>query len=135
MAYTPTEWKKGDKVTSAKLNKIEQGISATSGLITATFDEQTGVVTLDKSYNDIEAMFSNGVTPIFVMESETGVNVMVCGGLNDSVNYQADFIFLMDAGNPEAALEFTAETADAPLTLNLGGGGDDTLNPEPHDES
>lgn len=26
MAYTPTLWAKGDKVTSEKLNKIEQGI-------------------------------------------------------------------------------------------------------------
>lgn len=27
MSYTPTEWKSGDTVTSAKLNKIEQGIA------------------------------------------------------------------------------------------------------------
>ena len=27
MSYTPTEWKSGDTVTSAKLNKIEQGIT------------------------------------------------------------------------------------------------------------
>ena len=26
MSYEPTTWKKGDKVTSTKLNKIEQGI-------------------------------------------------------------------------------------------------------------
>ena len=30
MSYTPTEWKAGDTVTSAKLNKIEQGISNNS---------------------------------------------------------------------------------------------------------
>ena len=28
MSYTPTEWKAGDTVTSAKLNKIEQGIAS-----------------------------------------------------------------------------------------------------------
>lgn len=26
MSYTPTTWQSGDKITSAKLNKIEQGI-------------------------------------------------------------------------------------------------------------
>ena len=28
MSYEPTEWKAGDTITSAKLNKIEQGIAA-----------------------------------------------------------------------------------------------------------
>lgn len=31
MAYTPTEWQSGDIVTSAKLNKIEQGIADAGG--------------------------------------------------------------------------------------------------------
>ena len=31
MSYTPTEWKAGDTVTSAKLNKIEQGIASAGG--------------------------------------------------------------------------------------------------------
>lgn len=31
MAYTPTEWQSGDIVTSAKLNKIEQGIAGAGG--------------------------------------------------------------------------------------------------------
>ena len=31
MSYTPTNWKAGDTVTSAKLNKIEQGIVSAGG--------------------------------------------------------------------------------------------------------
>lgn len=31
MSYTPTNWKAGDTVTSAKLNKIEQGIASAGG--------------------------------------------------------------------------------------------------------
>lgn len=32
MSYTPTNWKAGDIVTSAKLNKMEQGIAASGGI-------------------------------------------------------------------------------------------------------
>lgn len=32
MSYTPTNWKAGDVVTSAKLNKMEQGIVAGGGI-------------------------------------------------------------------------------------------------------
>lgn len=32
MSYTPTNWKAGDIVTSAKLNKMEQGIAAGGGI-------------------------------------------------------------------------------------------------------
>ena len=45
MSYTPTEWKAGDTVTSAKLNKLEQGVvSAGSGIllvhnVNGTFDK------------------------------------------------------------------------------------------------
>ena len=33
MAYEPTEWKSGDVITSAKLNKIEQGVAAGGGVV------------------------------------------------------------------------------------------------------
>ena len=32
MSYTPTTWKAGDTVTSAKLNKLEQGVAAGGGM-------------------------------------------------------------------------------------------------------
>ena len=32
MSYEPTNWKDGDLVTSAKLNKMEQGIAASGGI-------------------------------------------------------------------------------------------------------
>ena len=47
MSYTPTNWKAGDTVTSAKLNKMEQGIANAEGanilvahLINSTEDEE-----------------------------------------------------------------------------------------------
>lgn len=53
MAYEPTVWKSGDVVTSAKLNKIEQGIANAILKVNITIDEQTGVATLDKTWQEI----------------------------------------------------------------------------------
>lgn len=35
MSYTKSEWQKGDVITSAKLNNIENGISAISDAVTS----------------------------------------------------------------------------------------------------
>lgn len=35
MSYTPTQWKAGDTVTSAKLNKMEQGIAGGANILIA----------------------------------------------------------------------------------------------------
>lgn len=56
MSYNPTQWKDGDLVTSAKLNKIEQGIAAGGGsgvpIIHATsLNGQPPV--LDKTWQEI----------------------------------------------------------------------------------
>lgn len=49
MAYEPTNWKTGDVVTSAKLNKIEQGI-ADGGVLVVNRDSSG---TLDKTWQEI----------------------------------------------------------------------------------
>lgn len=54
MAYTPTEWQSGDIVTSAKLNKIENGIASASGggeVLIANMNPNTGE--LDKTWQEI----------------------------------------------------------------------------------
>lgn len=48
MPYEPTEWKSGDVVTSAKLNKIEAGI-ASGGVLVVTDNDGT----LDKTWQEI----------------------------------------------------------------------------------
>lgn len=40
MAYEPTQWKAGDTVTSAKLNKIEQGIAGGANILIAHATEE-----------------------------------------------------------------------------------------------
>lgn len=60
MGYEPTNWKDGDLVTSAKLNKLEQGIANTSSgnflIIHTTNDEQ-----LDKTWQEIYDAMENGL--------------------------------------------------------------------------
>lgn len=55
MSYIPTEWKAGDTVTSQKLNKIENGLAATSGgavlVVNAVQDNDT--IRLDKTWQEI----------------------------------------------------------------------------------
>ena len=55
MSYMPTEWKSGDTVTSAKLNKIEQGIAAGSGILIAHAIIENGgnPPALDKTWQEI----------------------------------------------------------------------------------
>ena len=40
MSYEPTNWKSGDVVTSAKLNKLEQGVSG-GGVLKVTINPET----------------------------------------------------------------------------------------------
>ena len=66
MSYTPTEWKSGDTVTSAKLNKMEQGINTAinSGnvlMVNVTYDDEDNA-TLDKTWKEIyDAMLIGSV--------------------------------------------------------------------------
>lgn len=53
MSYTPNTWKSGDVVTSAKLNNIENGIASAVLKVNAIMDEQTGTMTLDKTWQEI----------------------------------------------------------------------------------
>lgn len=51
MSYEPTNWKDGDLVTSAKLNKMEQGIANGVLVVGCTRTEDT--ITLDKTWKQI----------------------------------------------------------------------------------
>ncbi len=49
MSYTPTNWKAGDTVTSAKLNKMEQGIANGGEIQVVHYNHGT----LDKTWQEI----------------------------------------------------------------------------------
>lgn len=62
MSYTPTEWKTGDVVTSAKLNKLEQGVADSSGVLVVTVtDASDGENKVcDKTAGEMAAALENG---------------------------------------------------------------------------
>lgn len=66
MAYDPTVWKSGDTITSAKLNKLENGLAEASGGGTGgvtnvglTFNDKTK--TMNKTWSEINEAFINGL--------------------------------------------------------------------------
>lgn len=64
MAYDPTVWKSGDTITSAKLNKLENGLAEASGGGTGGGVLKVGVngqSQMDKTYAEIKAAFMEGI--------------------------------------------------------------------------
>ncbi len=60
MSYTPTVWNKGDIITVAKLNKIENGIAANNYDVVFTFNYDTTTLSgIGLSYNDLKTKISN----------------------------------------------------------------------------
>lgn len=54
MSYEPTQWKAGDTVTSAKLNKLEQGVANGGGIqIIHAIMNEDNPPTLDKTWQEI----------------------------------------------------------------------------------
>jgi len=115
MAYSKNTWQSGDVVTSAKLNNIENGIANTNGKITMVMGETP---TLTASYNDVMAMFDNGITPFFYSyyddghgeTSTTVFYVTACATYIDGDDTVYSVTFgdnMMDATatNPDAKLE------------------------------
>lgn len=67
MSYEPTEWKSGDVISSAKLNKMEQGIAAggTGGTYFVNLTLGTGTPSLDKTWAEIhEASLTQSVSVV-----------------------------------------------------------------------
>ena len=86
MSYEPTVWKDGDLVTSAKLNKMEQGIANTGGamIVETTFvkgnDAYDVYFETDKTAEEIKTAFCNGNTVlIHFNESEKSRSYSVYG--------------------------------------------------------
>ena len=67
MSYEPTNWKKGDVVTSIRLNKIEQGIQGNDAGLSTLME---GFTELDGRVEDLEEGGAGGGL------SKTAVNLL-----------------------------------------------------------
>jgi len=92
MSYEPTTWKSGDTVTSAKLNKMEQGIANAGGgggaLVVHVVDE-----TLDKTWQEI-----HDAAPL-VWIGEEGVYIPLYSVYEEEGYYCATFSRPQQDGN------------------------------------
>lgn len=112
MSYIPTEWKSGDIVTSAKLNKIELGIKAFEPPIlyaNITYESDSSAITLvnSLSYNDIAGYVSNGIFPIILATDGEYTNIYHLDSFGGYDNYYwVDFY-----NNYEGKLELLSSSA------------------------
>lgn len=109
MSYEPTTWKDGDLVTSAKLNKLEQGVANAgggSGIVTATMDV-AGTITLDKTWQEV---WDNSFTTVQV--TEEGINKIMFTLLNVAQGEMGYTVVLGTALLSNALIILIANTAD-----------------------
>lgn len=101
MSYTPTTWAAGDTVTSAKLNKIEQGITNIQGIkviqATITEDENTGayITTYAITPNELKEAFNN-LQPVFVFDIQENMIGIITSYYEDSSEYSCNMQWFGD---------------------------------------
>lgn len=119
MAYDPTVWKSGDTITSAKLNKLENGLAEASGggtgggvlKVNMTWSEDYSSCTLDKTYAEIYSAFQNGIVISVGEDAGTLSLWMVCeiGYINETYGVGILPMHNLQSGS----LSFTAETENS----------------------
>ena len=102
MAYT---WTNGELITAAKLNQTGGG--GVSGLVTDTSD------TLDKTWNDINAIVSSGVLPFLVKQTY----VYRLDWIDDSDGYVVGFSYTDDTNVVHQRIYYS-DTANGTLVLD-----------------
>ena len=120
MSYEPTEWKAGDVVTSAKLNKIEQGIK-NSGNYVAQSEEEL----MNMTWQDIFNIEAEGRTIIYKNhDEETNIKTIYLFnhpyGLILSVSGSEDRIVFGSTPDSTIADMFNGDTLDAAIYKFFG---------------
>ena len=118
MAYEPHEWQVGDKITSARLNNMEQGIAASGSVVTLPIYETDGKKTLHASYDDVVGALAAGKM-IFVIDSISHpgyVQIMPVLGHGYSASTEQCAIDAFDAAQQQFLRQFRANSRTAQLT-------------------
>lgn len=97
MAYTPTTWKSGDIVTSAKLNKLETAAAPYIVTFTVDWSGEDPTATVDKTFAEIEAAWNAGMVVYFdmggtIVTAERETIDGVTGWKATSADYQPNLI-------------------------------------------
>lgn len=119
MAYTPTTWKSGDVVTSAKLNKLEQGVASTVFVVTLSHDEETSTYSTDKPYADILAAYEAGANLFCVPWEGAALRGME---YEEGTGFTVSDIMFNSIGGDGANMYITVYVIAADGTVNVGEG-------------
>lgn len=122
MSYNPTNWSDGDLVTSAKLNKIEQGITNIQGIkvvqATTIVDENTNYYTMTCTItpNELKEAFNN-LQPVFVFDIQDNTIGIIISYYEDYSEYSCHMQWFGSSNNISELIsndpnEFFIETDD-----------------------
>ena len=104
MSYEPTQWKDGDLVTSAKLNKLEQGVANGGGIMVVHANED---MVLDKTWQEIY----NGGFGVITGTTSFGIYYLPIIGIHTYTNQFIITTIINGEKGPEIAI-FMAQSAD-----------------------
>lgn len=94
MSYTPTNWVSGDIITSAKLNKLENGVAAAGGLVVNITADETDpdTMVMDVTAGDLYAALEAGqcVSCKFVSDSGNQLGTIAACTYNETDGYGFD---------------------------------------------
>lgn len=85
MAYEPTEWKSKDVITSAKLNKLEQGVANSGGAFVINVDPVT--YTMDKTWQEIHDALETKSVEAIIHIGETDILAFLVLGSSYNEDY------------------------------------------------
>lgn len=119
MSYEPTTWKDGDLVTSAKLNKMEQGIAGSGGMVVVhgTIDQSNGTMVLDKTWQEI---YDAAPNVILVTGDDNGKGIAYFSTIS---SFGATFNIIAHSLAGMQSLSFYASSANDYPVANLGESG------------
>ncbi len=109
MSYEPTQWSAGDTVTSAKLNKMEQGIAANGGiLVVHQIKNGDNPPTLDKTWQEIH----DADIGYIIWRNDVGSTCILITGTDS-----ADSVYIVTIGG---GIEFISDSPNGILTFSQG---------------
>lgn len=102
MAYTPTNWKDGDVVTSARMNHIESGIvDANQKLFMFGINNSGMTFSFDKTFDELMTAVNTGYIPVGVWDDEYDIIYYYLMDVeNDTMYFQGlNYYFELDFSN------------------------------------
>lgn len=122
MSYEKTVWETGDKVTAAKLNKLETameevssggGSGGAAGLVVGISDPNDAAQPLNKTAGEIYGVHSSGGNVVLMFENDSGAVTVVPLVGSSTFEGQYMFIFMIYQGPGEIKYNmFMSSSAD-----------------------